>query len=99
MEHLGNPDFCMYVGITRQPLSREYLRWLLQHGAFRVNLTALLQADQQRMAAGVAAILQFALCCFGVLVHMLEVCFVLVLVLLISCLVLTCSSGLRSLSD
>lgn len=60
-EHLKNPLFGVYTGITGRHLKLEYLRWLTARGALPADLSALMQAEEERINAGT---FRFCVCVF-----------------------------------
>ena len=60
-EHLEDPFFGVYTGITGRHLLLEYLRWLTARGELPANLSALLKAEEERFNAGT---FRFCVCAF-----------------------------------
>jgi hypothetical protein len=62
-QHLENPFFGMYTGITGRHILKEYLRWLTARGELPDNLPALIKAEEARINAGT---FRFCVCAFFV---------------------------------
>jgi hypothetical protein len=62
-QHLENPFFGVYTGITGRHILLEYLRWLTARGELPDNLPALIKAEEARINAGT---FRFCVCAFFV---------------------------------
>jgi hypothetical protein len=62
-QHLLNPFFGMYTGITGRHIRLEYLRWLTARGELPGNLSALIKAEEARINAGTFRLCVFFFCC------------------------------------